>query len=394
MTPFSYESRFDPNGFFYGYHNYSGEPVIIDRTLGKSCHGFVLGSTGSGKGMFVKHEISNIVYQPFCKKDRIIVVDAVGEYVPLAEAFGGKIIDISPASDTHLNPLYLSRQREKELGTIKAQAEKSAFLIALLSLFKGDGGLTAAEKSAVDEACAAAYKQRNPTLETLSSELSKMGARGNSVATEMCIWLNRYTAGSVKLFTGEDTAHEDTECRFTVYDLKGLASGDLLDAAMLAMLERIEETVLQNFSEGVRTYIYIDELHRYFDAERNPYAAARLARFFSELRKFGAIITGITQLPKAVVASPDGSTMLSNSRFIVMAELDTHNADVVSELYDLNEDMRRTLAAPDVGQYVIRTSKAPMSVFLKYPGKEETERNLMYDLFNTSPDHGKNERGS
>ena len=85
--------------------------------------------------------------------------------------------------------------------------------------------------------------------------------------------------------------------------------------------------------------------------------------------------------------------MLSNSRFIVMAELDTRNVEVVSELYDLNDDMRRTLAAPDVGQYVIRTSKAPMSVRLLYPGKAEADRNLMYDLFNTSPDYDKGKEG-
>lgn len=392
MTPYSYESRFDKDGFFYGYHSHSGEPVIINRTLGTSCHGFVLGATGSGKGMFVKHEISNIFYQPFCQKDRIIIVDAVGEYVPLANAFGGKVIDVSPASDTHLNPLYLSKQRKKELGDAKARAEKSAFLIALLSRLKGDGGLEAAEKTVVDTAYAAACKHSSPTLETLAEEIGKMAAQGNVTAVTMCEWLKRYYQGSVTLFQGKDTADEG-EDRLTVYDLKGLSSGDLLDAVMLAMLERIEETVMRNFAGGHRTYIYIDELHRYFDAERNPYAAARLARFFSELRKFGAIITGITQLPKAVVDSPDGATMLSNSRFIVMAELDTRNVEVVSELYDLNEDMRRTLAVPDVGQYVIRTSKAPMSVRLLYPGKEEADRNLMYDLFNTSPDYDKGKEG-
>ena len=76
--------------------------------------------------------------------------------------------------------------------------------------------------------------------------------------------------------------------------------------------------------------------------------------------------------------------MLSNSRFVVMAELDGSNIEAVTELYDLNEDQQRTLASANIGQYIVRMNGAPTSVTMVYPGRHEEDRNLMYDLFNTA----------
>ena len=202
-------------------------------------------------------------------------------------------------------------------------------------------------------------------------------------AKNITVWLKRYVEGSVTLFAGEDNTNEDKDARITVFDVHKLPS-DLRNAAMVAMIERIEERMMQNKAKGKWTWVYIDEMHRYFDADRNPFAAERFARLYSEARKYGGIITGITQLPKAVLASRDGATMLSNSHFVVFSELDESNIEAISDLYELNEEHRRTLYSADVGQYVLRTHNAPIAVKLLYPGAKESERNEMFDLFNTS----------
>ena len=258
---------------------------------------------------------------------------------------------------------------------------KISGLIALLSELKGANGLDASEISLIDEIAGKLLSPKNKaTLDTFYEELQK---KDTPKATEMLTWIRRYTKGSVTLFSGKDTTDEDAGAKLTVYSLRSLSS-DLRDAAMLAMLDRIDGRIMQNNARGRWTWLYIDEMHRYFDSDRNPFAAERFARLYSESRKFGCILTGITQLPRPVIASRDGSTMLSNSRWVVLAELDDSNIEAVAEKYELNEEQQRNLRSPDVGQYVIRTHNAPMAVKLLYPGAKESDRNEMYDLFNTS----------
>lgn len=393
-TPFSYESCFDMGGFWYGRNGHSGEPVIMNRKLGKSSNGFVFGVTGSGKGFFVKNEMTNILFQPFTKKDQVIVVDATGEYIPLAHAANGKVIELHPSSDTHMNPLFISQAQLRTQGRQHAEASKIEHMIALLSQIKAENGLTAVEKGIVDSvASRVLQKGKKATLNLFYAELEseiKQQPNLRKDIENMRSWLKRYVEGSVTLFAGEDTEEQTSDARFVVYSVRNL-TGDLRNAGMLAMLERIESRVYENYEAGRWTWIYIDEMHRYFDYERNPYAAARFSRFFSEMRHYGAILTGITQLPLPVVQSKDGASMLSNSRFVVMAELDGNNIDAVTQLYGLNEDQQRTLSSPALGQYVVRMNNAPMTVDLLYPGAKEQDKNAMYDLFNTSFDDEKDE---
>ena len=379
MTPFSYESYFDAKGFFYGNNYYNNAPIIRNRKLDKACHGFVFGNTGSGKGIWVKNEISNIRYQPFCQNDDVIIIDPSTEYIPLAKAMGGTIIELASDGDTHINPLFVSEKAKELEGEHSAKVAKISSLIAILAELKGTR-LTAPEISIIDEAAMTVLANNDATLKDFYNMLSSIE---NQSAKDITVWLKRYVEGSVTLFSGTDTTEQDKATKITVFDVHKLSS-DLRNAAMVAMIEHIEDRMMQNKVAGKWTWIYIDEMHRYFDADRNPYAAERFARLYSEARKYGGIITGITQLPKAVLASRDGATMLSNSHFVVFSELDESNIEAIADLYNLNEEHCRTLYSADVGQYVLRTHNAPIAVKLLYPGANENERNEMFDLFNTS----------
>lgn len=376
-TPFSYEGYFDKNGFFYGYNYYNSEPVIRNRKADKSSHGFVFGATGSGKGMWVKNEMTNILFQPYCQGDDIICIDASGEYIPLARAFNGKVIELKADGSTHLNPLHVSARQRKE-GKTGALGRISAF-IALLSELKGES-LTALEKSLIDEICVKVLLSRSPSLNAFYAELEKK-AQAIPEADTMCAWLKRYTSGSVTLFSGEDT-EQDISSRLTVFSIKDLPD-ELRGAVMLACLDRIERQITENHEKGKWTHLYIEEMHRYFNAH-NPFAAERFAQFYAESRKLGAVITGITQLPRTVTANKHGEEMLSNSRFVVMGELDEVNISTVSELYSLNSEQMQILRSPQIGQYILRTQNAPLAVKLLYPGARYEDKNAMYDLFNTS----------
>ena len=370
--PFSYESCFDNSGFFYGYNFHNSEPVIINRKADKSSHGFVFGTTGSGKGMWVKSEISNVLYQPFCKNDEVICIDASGEYIPLCNAVGGKVIDLTANGQTHLNPLHVTKEQRKA-GRDGAVSRISPF-IALLSELKGES-LTAMEKGIVDELSLSVLQGKEPTLNAFYEALvSKADALHE--AETMSAWLKRYVEGSVTLFSGVDT-DEDIEARMTVFSIKSLPD-ELRGAAMLACLDRIERRIMENNKKGKWTWLYIEEMHRYFTAG-NPFAAERFAQFYAEVRKFGGIITGITQLPKTVIRDKNGEAMLSNSRFVTLGELDEANITALRELYALNDEQKHLLSSPQLGQYILRHRNSPISIKMVYPSG-----NALYNLFSTS----------
>lgn len=371
-TPFAYEAYFDKNGFYYGCNYYNGEPVIRNRKYDKSSHGFVFGQTGSGKGMWVKHELSNVFYQPFCADDEIIVIDATGEYIPFARAVGGKIIELEASGSAHLNPLRVSPEKVKKHGKDKACIDKISSFVALLSELKGEP-LTAVEKSVVDDIGLKVMKKGKATLDTFYKALCKCEAEE---IQEMISWLKRYVSGSVSLFSGVDT-DEDVMSRLTVYTTRNLPE-EIKNAAMLSVLDRIERRTEVNASDGRWTWLYIEEMHRYFSGS-NMFSAEIFSRFFAESRHNGVIVTGVTQLPHTVIANRYGADMLSNSRFVVLSELDEKNIEAVSELYGFNDEQKQILRSPSLGQYVFRTQNAPMAVKMLYPSG-----NAMYDLFSTS----------
>ncbi len=70
----------DGQALYYGMNALSHNVIMADRKKLKSANGMYLGSTGSGKSFAAKRELINVF---LATKDRIIVVDPMGEYAPL-----------------------------------------------------------------------------------------------------------------------------------------------------------------------------------------------------------------------------------------------------------------------------------------------------------------------
>ncbi len=96
FVPFmTQELRMDGQALYYGMNALSHNVIMADRKKLKSANGLYLGSTGSGKSFAAKRELINVF---LATKDRIIVVDPMGEYAPLVRRLGGEVIEISPNS--------------------------------------------------------------------------------------------------------------------------------------------------------------------------------------------------------------------------------------------------------------------------------------------------------
>lgn len=105
-----------------------------------------------------------------------------------------------------------------------------------------------------------------PTLQDLHDELQ---AGGDQVSRYLADALNPYITGSMSGFNGQTNV--DLSNRFTVFDVSGL-SGELRTFGMMVVVDQVWNRVIRNKANGRRTWLYVDEFHRFFS---NQYAAAQ-----------------------------------------------------------------------------------------------------------------------
>ncbi len=149
--PFRAQEIQDPGGISYGINVISKNPLICDRKRLVSPHAFYLGVSGSGKSMGMKSTIQNVALGT---EDDIIIVDAEREYGALTRAFGGEVVEISPHSMHHINPLEVVKGYEDE----NPIALKSELITSILEQQRGAGIMSGSYKSIIDRCTASVFK--------------------------------------------------------------------------------------------------------------------------------------------------------------------------------------------------------------------------------------------
>ena len=132
LVPFATQEIDDAGGNYYGQNKHSRNLVICNRKLLTSPMGFVCGKTGSGKGMFVKTEMTGTIFSN--PTDEIYVIDRAGEYTEITRRYGGSVYDFGVGTGVHLNPFdtttvaHMSRaeQLSFKIDATLAQAGASA----------------------------------------------------------------------------------------------------------------------------------------------------------------------------------------------------------------------------------------------------------------------------
>lgn len=377
MTPFSFPTLLDEGGLFYGINVRSGEPLVIDRKMDKNANGFVFGKSGGGKSFFVKLEQSALLWSKEHENDSIIVVDPDGEFVRLANehAAQSEVIPLAAKSEKVLNPFELSDFEIKAYGLDSAIHYKTGYIVAFIEAVKGDA-LTAIEKTVIDRAITAVYGAYNQTakIPTLESFYNTLATFGEEEAVTLRLYLERYVKGSVTLFNGEGNVRTDKQ--YTVFDMT-LLGDELKEIGMLAVITAIRSKLFENVSKSYHTWVYFDELHRYY-RHSNGFAAKAIEQLYAECRKYGGIVTAMTQHPKSVLSSPAAESMLANSQFIVAFELDGDNVDSLADRLKLNDSHKKLLVSSDVGQAVLHFKNNTISVRYKFP-----KNNVVYNTLTT-----------
>ena len=335
FMPFNVKEMQMENSVYYGLNMLSHNIILFDRMKGLvNPSGFVLACPGSGKSFTVKREIVN-VFLGYEDAD-ILVIDPEREYWKLAEAFGGEVVKFSNGSKNHINPFDFDFRllEDEEIDII---ADKCQLLTSFISCMDSKHPLNAQEKSFVDRCVRKAYAKSNvlTTLDpadmpTLGTFLECMKEETENINKDMkdklIITVDMYVNGSAKYF--DNQTNVNTKSRFIAYDIRDL-NGNLKTQSMLLILDYIWNRLSENRDKGRKTYIYFDEAHQLFQDE---YSLDYLRMLWKRARKYGGVLTGITQNVEDLLKDDKSRSMLSNSEFLVLLKQNPTDAAKLQDI--------------------------------------------------------------
>lgn len=395
FMPFSNQELFQSGGFYYGLNQISQNLVIVNRTKMKTPSGFVLGSSGSGKSFATKREILNVLLDD--DVTNILIIDPENEYGDFCRAFGGTVLKISATSDSYINPMDMNENygldEDDDLGTTpldikkdKAIKKKSDFIMSIIERMISAGGdgdttnITPQQKTIVDSAVRDTYEdylnsdfdaEKIPTLLDLQKNLDKHMEESED-ARQVAEGVRYYTAGSMNVFAHKTNVSIDK--RLVVFNVRDLG-GQLQQIGLIIVFDFIWNRMVENKNKGIRTYCYSDEIHVMF---KSYYSADYLNQLYKRGRKYGLVITGITQDVEDLLRSEKAKGMISNSDFIMMLNQSSENLKILARMLNISETQMGYVTGADAGSGLLFAEKVIVPFIDRFP-----EESYLYKLMST-----------
>ena len=347
LMPFRALEIQDPGGLNYGINAASKTPLICNRKKLISPHAFVLGVSGSGKSVNMKSTITNVA---LATNDDIIVIDAEREYSPLVRALGGEIIEISPHSRHHINPLDMGVDYGNGENPI---AMKSEVLMSIIEQQMGTGTLTGAQKSIIDRCTSnilRPYRKggcRGPAP-LLSDWRREVLNQPEEAAKEIALASEIIVEGTLNVFA--HPTNVDMGSRIISIDLYEMGE-QLRPTALVVTLEAIQNRVMENRKRGKYTWVFIDEVYLFF---KYHYSAQFLYKAWKRFRKYAAPMTAATQNVEECLRSETARLMFANSEFLVLLNQAATDRAELAKLLHISEAQMRYITNSAPGSGLIR----------------------------------------
>ena len=376
------ELRMAGPSLYYGMNALSHNVIMADRKKLKSANGLYLGSTGSGKSFAAKREIINVFLS--IPKDRIIIVDPMGEYVPLLRRLGNQaqIIEISPDSPNHLNPMDVELNMTAGESPLSMKAD---FLLSLCELVVGGkDGLQPIEKTVIDRCVRLVYREqalgiatgKTPLLQDLYEELLK---QPEPEARRVATALELYCTGSLNLFN--HPTNVKTDKRVVCIVLKNMGE-NLRKIAMHITNEFVSQAVDANFHNGVSTWCYFDEFHILL---RDALTASYFVAVWKMLRKKGCVPSALTQNVKDLLASREIEAILDNTDFMILLSQAQSDRAILAKQLGISEHQLSYITHSNSGEGLLFYGDVTIPFVDRFP------RGEIYNLLTTRPEDLKNE---
>nr|WP_312279445.1 DUF87 domain-containing protein [Oscillibacter sp.] len=375
FVPFmTQELRMDGQALYYGMNALSHNVIMANRKKLKSANGLYLGSTGSGKSFSAKRELINVF---LATQDRIIIIDPMGEYAPLVKRLGGEVIDISPDSPHHINPMDLKLNMTAEDSPLSMKAD---FLLSLCELIiGGKEGLQPIEKTVIDRCVRLVYRElalgigdgKMPLLQDLYETLCQ---QPEPEAKRIATALELYCTGSLNMFNF--ATNVQTDKRIICIVLKSMGE-NLRKIAMHITNELVTQAVDENFSAGLATWCYYDEFHILL---QDALSASYFVRVWKMLRKKGCVPSALTQNVKDLLASREVENIFDNSDFMILLAQAQADRAILAKQLGISEHQLSYIAHSNPGEGLLFFGSTTIPFVDRFP------RGEIYNLLTTRPE--------
>lgn len=384
FVPFmTQELRMGGQSIYYGMNALSRNVIMANRKKLKNPNGLFLGEPGSGKSFKAKTEEINVI---LATGDKIFIVDLMGEYAPIVRRLGdiGEVIEISPDSPHHINPLDI--QLGSGVDDENPFALKADFILSLMELIiGGKDGLQPIERTVIDRCTKLVYKDvmQNPDtakMPILQDLYELLNEQPEPEAKRLATALEIYCIGSLNVFNHQTNI--STDKRVTCIMLKKLGMG-LRKIAMHITNELSWAAVERNFKQGLYTWCYYDEFHLLL---RDALTASYFVTIWKMLRKRGCIPTALTQNVKDLLASREIENILETSDFLILLSQAAGDREILAKQLGISSHQLSYITHSNSGEGLLFFGGTIIPFVDRFPADTE-----IYRLLTTRPEDINNE---
>ena len=346
IFPFvSYDLTSD-SGILYGINTHNNSLILFDRFSLENYNSVVFGKSGGGKSYTVKLEI----LRSLMVGTEVFIIDPENEYRYLADTVGGSSINISIASDSHINPFDLPQ-------TAEGENFKDIFrthILDLTGLFKLMlGELTPEESSLLDEALIQTYALKDITPEANQSSASGGGGEapllsdfqnileGLAGAESLAIRIRKYTEGTFSGFLNKPT-NVSLNNRLVLFSIRDMEE-ELRPIAMYLILNYIWTRVRTQLKKRV---LVVDEAWWLLKYE---VGGAFLFNVAKRARKYFLGLTTISQDVPDFLNSQYGKAIVTNSSIQTLMKQSPASIEGVKQTFNLTDAEKFYLLEAAVG---------------------------------------------
>lgn len=367
----------DAGGIYCGENAISHNLIMCNKEKLLNPNSFLLGVPGSGKSFNAKMQI---VFLALATQDDILICDPEREYASLVEAMGGEVVRIAAGSRDHINAMDMVDGYGDGGAPV---IEKSQFILSLFEQLDKKG-INAKERSIIDRCVGEVYEeyQHGGAVPTLRVLREKFLEQEEPEAQDLALVSELFTNGSLDAFAHESNV--DVNNRIMVYDILDLGK-QLKTMGLLVITDAMLNRVTENWKQGKRTHIFLDEFHVVFE---NEYSGAFFNSAWRRFRKRNAFPTAITQNVEYLLDSVLASTMISNSEYIVMLNQAEPDRAKLATLLNISTEQMGYITNADAGCGLVKYGSSLVPFVNRFPTNTR-----LYKLMTTKPGEDSINRG-
>lgn len=371
----------DGEAIYYGLNALSHNVIMANRKKLKNPNGMYLGVPGSGKSFAGKRELVNVF---LATKDRIIILDPMGEYSPLVRQFGrdGLVVEIAPNSPHHINPMELDISIDDDVSPISLKCD---FLLSLMELIVGGkDGLQPVERTIIDRCSRMVYRDylndpEHAPMPTLQDLYDLLCRQKELETARLATALEIYVSGSLNIFNHK-TDVDYKNARVVCFDLKKLGAG-LRTIAMHILNDLTNSQVSYNFAHHIATWCYYDEFHVLLQDELT---ASYFVTIWKMLRKKGCVPSALTQNVKDLLASRQIENIFENSDFMVLLSQAQGDRQILAKQLGISPHQLSYVTHSNSGEGLLFFGNVTIPFIDRFP-----KNTKLYSIMTTRPEDKK-----